>query len=141
MADRGFNFAGFMIRWILALLLVFSTYNPSGYSWYHWLVGAESIVDPLLALVAVLLLIGWVIYVRATARSLGVIGTLLALALFGTLVWTLIYYKVISLTNTTLLSYIVLVILSAVMATGLSWSHIRRRISGQLDVDDRDDDD
>lgn len=140
MADRGFNFAGFMIRWILALLLVFSTYNPSGLSWYHWLVGAENKIDPLLALAAVLLLIGWVIYVRATARSLGVLGTLLALALFGTLVWTLIYYHLISLSNTTLLAYIVLVILSAVMATGLSWSHIRRRMSGQLDVDDRDED-
>lgn len=140
MADRGFNFAGFMIRWILALLLVFCTYNPSGYSWYHWLIGTENKIEPLLILVAVLLLIGWVIYVRATARSLGILGTLLALALFGTLVWSLIYYQIISLNNTTLLSYIVLVILSAVMATGLSWSHIRRRISGQLDVDDRDDD-
>ncbi|AKH19457.1 DUF6524 family protein [Sedimenticola thiotaurini] len=140
MADRSFNFAGFMIRWILALFLVFCTYNPSGYSWYHWLMGAENKIEPLLILAAVLLLIGWVIYVRATARSLGILGTLLALALFGTLVWALIYYQIISLSNTTLLSYIVLVILSAVMATGLSWSHIRRRISGQLDVDDRDDD-
>jgi len=140
MASRSFNFAGFMIRWILALFLVFSTYNPSGYSWYHWLTNAENKIDPLIALAAVLLLIGWVIYVRATARSLGVIGTLLALALFGTLVWALIHYQVISLGNTMLLSYIVLVILSAVMATGLSWSHIRRRMSGQLDVDDRDED-
>ncbi|WP_428622599.1 DUF6524 family protein [Sedimenticola sp.] len=129
-----------MIRWVLALLLVFTTYNPSGYSWYHWLAQAANKIEPLIALAGVLLLIGWVIYVRATARSLGVIGTLLALALFGTLVWALIYYQVISLSNTTLLTYIVLIILSAVMATGLSWSHIRRRMSGQLDVDDRDDD-
>ncbi|PLX63153.1 MAG: hypothetical protein C0630_03080 [Sedimenticola selenatireducens] len=140
MADRGFNFAGFMIRWILALLLVFSTYNPSGYSWYHWLTEAETKIDPLIALAGVLLLIGWVIYVRASARSLGVIGALLALAFFGTLVWALIHYQVISLSNTTLLTYIVLVVISAVMATGLSWSHIRRRMSGQLDVDDRDED-
>ena len=140
MADRGFNFAGFMIRWILALLLVFSTYNPSGYSWYHWLTEAETKIDPLIALAGVLLLIGWVIYVRASARSLGVIGALLALAFFGTLVWALIHYQVVSLSNTTLLTYIVLVVISAVMATGLSWSHIRRRMSGQLDVDDRDED-
>ncbi len=141
MAYRRFSFAGFMIRWVLALFLVFATYNPSGYSWYHWLAGAENKIEPLIALAGMLLLIGWVIYVRATARSLGVIGTLLALALFGTLVWALIYYQVISLDNTTLLAYILLIILSAVMATGLSWSHIRRRMSGQLDVDDRDDDD
>lgn len=140
MADRSFNFAGFMIRWVLALFLVFLTYNPSGYSWYDWVMRAENKIDPLIALAGVLLLIGWVIYVRATARSLGIVGTLLAVALFGTLVWALIHYQVIALSNTTLLTYIVLVIVSAVMATGLSWSHIRRRMSGQLDVDDRDED-
>ncbi|WP_275099557.1 DUF6524 family protein [Sedimenticola hydrogenitrophicus] len=140
MAERGFSFAGFMIRWTLALFLVFSTYNPSGYSWYHWLAGAEQKLDPLIALAGLLLLIGWVIYVRATARSLGMLGTLLALALFGTIVWALLHYQLIALSNTSLLTYIVLVILSAVMATGISWSHIRRRMTGQLDVDDLDQD-
>ena len=140
MADRSFNFSGFIMRWAMALLLVFLTYNPSGYSWYHWLVGAENKVNPLIALTGLLLLIGWVIYVRATARSLGILGTLLSLALFGTLVWALIYYQIISLENTTLLVYLLQVILSAVMATGLSWSHVRRRLAGQFDVDDTDED-
>lgn len=128
------------MRWVMALLLVFLTYNPSGYSWYHWLAGAETKIEPLLALSGLLLLIGWVIYLRATARSLGIIGTLLSLALFGTLVWSLIYYQIISLANTTLLVYLLLVILSAVMAIGLSWSHVRRRLTGQFDVDDSDED-
>lgn len=141
MAYRSFNFSSFMIRWVLALVLVFATYNPSGYSWYHWLQGAENKLNPMIALAAVALIIGWVIYLRATTRSLGVIGTVLAVAFFGTLVWALVYYNLISLENTTLLTYIVLVILSAVMGIGLSWSHIRRRLSGQLDVDDRDDED
>lgn len=140
MTDRSFNFSGFLMRWVVALLLVFLTYNPSGYSWYHWLAGAENKVEPLIALTGVLLLIGWVVYVRATARSLGIIGTLLSLALFGTLVWALIYYQILSLDNTTLLTYLLLVILSAVMAIGLSWSHVRRRLTGQFDVDDSDED-
>ncbi len=140
MTDRSFNFSGFMMRWVMALFLAFLTYNPSGYSWYHWLAGAENKVNPLIALSGVLLLIGWVIYVRATARSLGILGTLLSLALFGTLVWALIYYRFISLDNTTFLAYLLLVILSAVMATGLSWSHVRRRLTGQFDVDDTDED-
>jgi len=140
MVDHSFNFSGFMLRWGMALLLVFLTYNPSGYSWYHWLAGAENKIEPLIALSGVLLLIGWVIYVRATARSLGVMGTLLSLALFGTLVWALIYYQIISLDNTTFLTYLSQVILSAVMAIGLSWSHVRRRLTGQLDVDDSDED-
>jgi hypothetical protein len=51
----------------------------------------------------------------------------------------LIDYNVLSVENTTVLTYVVLTMLSAIMATGMSWSHIRRRMSGQLDVDDVDD--
>ena len=36
------------------------------------------------------------------------------------------------------LQYIVLIMVSLVLATGMSWSHIRRRLTGQLDVDDVD---
>ena len=37
------------------------------------------------------------------------------------------------------IAWVVLVILSLVLATGMSWSHIRRRMSGQFDVDEKDD--
>ena len=85
-----------------------------------------------------MLLIGWVIYVRATIRSLGIVGTTLASALFGVFVWLLIDREILSLDETTLLQYIVLIIVAMIMAIGMSWSHIRRRLSGQLDVDDVD---
>ncbi|MET0118455.1 MAG: DUF6524 family protein [Sedimenticola sp.] len=139
MADKGFDFSNFLIRLVMALILVFATYNPSGYSWYHWFTGSENKIDPLIALAAIVLIIGWAIYLRATMRSLGVIGTTLAVAFFGIIVWSLIEYQVLSLDNTTALEYIVLVMLSAIMATGLSWSHVRRRLTGQIDVDETDD--
>ncbi|MES9959108.1 MAG: DUF6524 family protein [Sedimenticola sp.] len=139
MADKGFDFSNFLIRLVMALILVFATYNPSGYSWYHWFTGSEHKIDPLIALAAIVLIIGWAIYLRATMRSLGVIGTTLAVAFFGIIVWALIEYQVLSLDNTTALEYIVLVMLSAIMATGLSWSHVRRRLTGQIDVDETDD--
>ncbi|HHO69516.1 MAG TPA: hypothetical protein ENK12_10830 [Gammaproteobacteria bacterium] len=138
-ADR-FSFSNFLIRFVLATLLVFATYNPSGWSWYHWFVGAANRLDPLIVLAGVVLVIGWVIYVRATLRSLGEIGTLLAVAFFGALVWVLVDYGILSLANPTALTYVVLVILAAIMATGMSWSHIRRRMSGQADMDDVDED-
>ena len=34
------------------------------------------------------------------------------------------------------LAWVALVAIATVMAVGLSWSHVRRRVSGQLDVDD-----
>ena len=36
----------------------------------------------------------------------------------------------------TAVTYIILVVISGVLATGISWSHIRRRMTGQVDVDD-----
>ncbi len=136
MAVKSFNIGNFLIRLILAIALVFATYNPSGYSWYHWLVNSNFAVDPIIILAGILLLIGWIIFLRATLRSLGAAGTVLAMAFFGVIVWALIYYKWLSLDNVTAMQYVALLVLSAILATGMSWSHIRRRMTGQLDVDD-----
>jgi hypothetical protein len=32
-----FTWASFFIRWLAITALVFATYNPSGYSYLHWL--------------------------------------------------------------------------------------------------------
>ena len=138
MPSKHFTFASFLTRFVLALVLVFGTCNPSGYSWYHWLRGTAQRLDPLLALATVVLLIGWVIYLRATFRSLGAIGTILAVAFFAALTWLMIDYHLLSLDSPTVFAWVILSMLAAVMATGMSWSHIRRRMSGQLDVDDVD---
>ena len=84
------------------------------------------------------LLIGWVIYLRSTLRSLGEIGTFLAVAFFAALTWVLVSYGWLSLDSPNVFTWVVLTMLAAIMATGMSWSHIRRRMSGQLDVDDVD---
>ena len=140
MTQKSFNFNNFLVRFVLALVLVFASFNPSGYSWIHWFMNAANKFDPLLILGLVVLLIGWAIYIRATIRSLGAIGTMLALAFFAALVWVMVDYEVLSLDDTTALEYVVLVMLSAIMATGISWSHVRRRMTGQVDVDEVSDD-
>ena len=136
MASKGFNFFDFLIRLIAAIILVFATYNPSQYSWYHWISNATDRFDPVILFTGIVLLIGWVIYLRTTARSLGVLGVILALAFVASLVWVLVDFGVLSITNPTFFQYIVLFVLSLVLATGMSWSHIRRKMTGQIDVDD-----
>ena len=138
MAVKRFSFVNFLIRFVMALVLVFGTYNPSEYSWYHWFIHAADKFDPLLIFALVVLIIGWVIYLRATLRSLGGIGTILAVAFFAALTWMLISYGWLSLDSPSIFTWVVLTMLAAIMATGMSWSHIRRRMSGQLDVDDVD---
>lgn len=140
MAKYQFGWDNMAIRFIVALLLVFATYNPSGYSYYDWLWSTFPDYTPLLAFSGVVLLIFWVIFIRATLRSLGPIGLVLAVAFFGALIWLLMDWNLVPTDSAITISYIVLIGLSAVLAIGMSWSHIRRRISGQTDVDDVDQD-
>ena len=134
-----FNAGSFIGRWLFAILLVFGTYNPSDYSYVSWLLGENAEFGPILAIVGLVLLIGWIIYLRATFMALGVIGITLGAALFAAVIWLLVDIGLISLEATGVITYIVLLILSFILATGMSWSHIRRRLTGQFDVDDMDD--
>ncbi|WP_456405080.1 DUF6524 family protein [Thiolapillus sp.] len=136
MAVTAFRWTNFLIRVVVAFVLVFATYNPSGHSWVHWLIESTNKLDPMLILSAVVLIIGWAIYLRATARSLGFFGSLLVVALFGSMIWAMIFYGWLSLDNPSVLGYVALALLSVLLAVGISWSHIRRRITGQIDVDD-----
>ena len=134
-----FGWDNFLVRLAVALMLVFATYNPQEISYYHWaVVHWKESFSVLKAFVGVVLIILWVIYLRATFRSLGAIGLILAIAFFGTLLWLIIDLGWVSTENVNLLSYLVLIALACVLATGVSWSHIRRRITGQIDVDDAD---
>ncbi|MCG6867252.1 MAG: DUF6524 family protein [Gammaproteobacteria bacterium] len=140
MAAKEFTWSGFVVRLIFALFLVFATYNPSGYSYFHWVERTLPSFDPLMAITGVCLLIGWVIFLRATLRSLGPLGVILTSALFGAILWLVVDKGWIAPDSFTAISYIVLVLLSTILATGMSWSHIRRRMTGQFDVDEVEED-
>ena len=129
-----FTFTSFALRYAIALTLVFVTYNPSEYSWVHWLNSDVALVYK--AASGIVLLIGWVMFLRATWNSLGALGTLLTAAFFGVMIWLLIEWGLLTLDNTSVVVWVVEFILSGVLAIGMSWSHIRRRMSGQLDTDE-----
>ncbi len=40
MAVKSFSFINSLIRFVLAVVRVYATYNPSEYSWYHWFMQA-----------------------------------------------------------------------------------------------------
>lgn len=134
-----FSWQGFLVRFVAALVLVFATYNPEHLSYFHWaFADRDTQVLALKVFAGVVLLIGWTIFLRATLRSLGLIGSALAAAFFGTLLWLVIDLGWVSVDNRRMMSYLLLIALAAVLSTGLSWSHIRRRMSGQLDVNEVD---
>jgi hypothetical protein len=136
MAVKSIGWVGILLRFFVAIILVFATYNPTDYSYYDWFRNMLPEIDPLVIFAGVVLLIGWTIFLRATVRSLGAFGLLLAFAFFGTLIWLLIFWDLVPADSVTAITYIILVVISGVLATGISWSHIRRRMTGQVDVDD-----
>lgn len=140
MASNRFTVQSFSLRLIFALVLVYASYNPSGYSFFHWakdaLFGEALAIYPPFAMSAVILLIGWTIYLRATLLALGGLGLSLAFAFFAIIVWWFIDLGLLSFDSISVMTYIALFILAAILATGMSWSHLRRRMSGQTDVDD-----
>jgi hypothetical protein len=138
MARPQFTFASFVIRWIVALVLVFATFNPTDYSYYRWVVGPAGGDIALKVLAGVVLLILFVIYLRATWRSIGPIGLVLAAALLGALVWVSIDFGLLDLARPTIMTWIILFAVSTILAVGISWSHVRRRVTGQADMDDVD---
>ncbi len=139
---QNFNSQGFLLRFIFAVILVFVTFNPSGFSYFHWareiFSSAESSISPPFALISIVLLIGWTIYLRATLRSLGGFGLILAFAFFAIIIWWLVDLGLLGIERFSVITYIILLLTSAVLAVGMSWSHIRRRLSGQADMDDVD---
>ena len=94
---------------------------------------------PLVAFAGLVLVMGWIFFLRTTARSLGVVGLVLCTGLAAVILWMLFYYEFISTGSTTLIGWIVLILFSAILAAGMSWAHLRNRWSGQATVDDVDD--
>ena len=132
------TFGGFGLRLLAAVVLVAVTYNPEGVSYYDWALSGLPDFSVLKAFVGVILIIGWTIYLRATLRSLGPIGLGLTIAFFGTGLWLLVDLVGIPADSVRAVSYLVMVAVAGVLAVGISWSHVRRRITGQVDADDVD---
>ena len=138
MPNANFGFASFGLRALFALVLVFLTFNPSGYSFAHMIQEGFPKITPIEAVCGVLLLIGWFVYLSATFRAIGVLGMGLALALFAALIWLLISWGWLSLQDRNVIAWIALVVLALILAIGMSWSHLYQRWSGQATVDEVD---
>src|SRR5436309_3271677 len=131
---EAFGIQGFLIRWIMAMFLVLATFNPSGYSYYHWLANLENGDWILKVLVGVVLGILYATFGLATLRSLGRMGIVAWLLFFVTMTWLLVDLGLIRIAGGGTVATIALVDLANLLAIGLSWSYIRARLSGQADT-------
>lgn len=135
--NQPFRLSGLISRLAFSLLIVFVPYNPTGYSFYHWLIDMGSGLISLKILIFLLLAIVYWALVRigfGAFRLSGLIAASLAALLFSFIVITGVvphaagaswsFYFVLA-------QYIVLVAFAIVIAFGLSWSFIIERLTGQ----------
>ena len=135
---------GILIRLVVSLILVYATFNPEGYSFFDWAVRpliqgnmAAAGTQVPLKLLAGLVLVGlWAFFIQTTRRSLGWKGGLLILAIAGVLIWLLIDWHVLKPTSSRAIGHLILIALALLLTIGMSWSHLSRRMSGQVDTDE-----
>ncbi len=127
---------GFLIRWLAAFVLLAATFNPTELSYYHWAKENWNEQLPLAVLAGLILLVAFILFLTAVLRGIGAAGVLLVVAVLAALVWVLFDFGWISLDNPSTNTWIALVMFSIVLAVGMYWGILWRRISGQLEVDD-----
>ena len=132
-----FTVAGVAARALAGVALVLLTFNPSGRSYVHWALADLSTFSALKAVPGAILLCGWVLYVRAAYISLGWLGLLLLSTVFASVVWLLSDLGVLDMHRPDLFGWVALVVLGLILGIGLSWSLVRRRLTGQVDIEEQ----
>jgi Family of unknown function (DUF6524) len=120
---------GVFMRLVGALAVVLLTYNPMGYSFYHWAMRDFASMTAVKAFAGALLLVGWVVCIRTAFVSLGALGLLLSALVLGTLVWMLTDYGILNPDSPSLFSWVTLIIIGIIFGIGLSWSLLRARVN------------
>lgn len=128
--------SGFLLRWLFAFILVIITFNPTGYSLFHWVWPLNDVQLPLKILACIFLVGCYIFFLSATIKSLGLLGMIILLAFCATLIWLFADQGWLDLTNSGILSWVMIFMISTVLGIGVSWSHVKKRITGQFDTDD-----
>ena len=124
---------GVLVRVLAVLFLVSASYNPSGYSYYHWVMrsGSDFWVAKLFLLFV--LVTGYIICVNATIRSLGLLLGVPLLLVLATLIWLASDRGWLDLSDWLQRTLAFELALVLILGTGVSFSLIRYRLSGQMD--------
>jgi len=125
-ASARFTLGDFFARFGLALLVTAATYNPTRYSYYAWAQSTGFEWRPPTVFVGVVLLIGWVVCLRLTLRSIGGLGLLLANAFLAALFWLVASWRWLPIDNVAAISWLGLLSVASILAIGMSWSGWRR---------------
>jgi hypothetical protein len=131
-----FSYPGIIVRWLMSMFVVFAIFNPSGYSYVHWVLRDADQPWSLKVLAGLLLGSLATTFLLATIRALGLRGIVAATGLLAAATWAMIDLGLFR--NLSLSAYltIVLTVIASILALGLSWSNLTLRVTGQVDSND-----
>jgi Family of unknown function (DUF6524) len=133
---RNLTLGGVLARFVASLVLVIATFNPTGYSFIHWIAANFPHLEPIQLVVGIALLGLWLFFLHATWRSLGTVGVVLGLAFLAAVVWLFASWGWFHSATHIAMIWMALFLIACLLTFGLSWALIQRRISGQVVVED-----
>lgn len=138
-ALKGSSPAVLLTRMLIAAIVVFASYNPTGNSIFHWVINNDNPTDAWVILVAIIAVLANVALLIAAWKALGKLGTIIVLILFAALVYLSLQEGWVSAGNQISIQWLALILYSVFLGIGLSGAIIWRRATGQVVTDEADD--
>ncbi len=133
MSDQ-ITLAGVAARWAGAFFLLAALYNPSGYSYFHWVATTDLRYWSFKIVAGIVLAVFFGLYVNASRRALRLPGLIL-ISIASALATSIFFPRTIDIdTPAPQLIVFLQIIIANILAVGVSWSYVRQMLSGQMDV-------
>ena len=131
-----FDYRSIVARLLFSGFLVFAAYNPSGYSYFHW-IAAWSLDQWEIKMLAGILLLGLLIYLlQTTLSTLKPSRVVYVVAACGSASLVLGQASLIDLTLWSTWVNIGLVTAVVLLTVGMSLSHISQRLAGVVHTEE-----
>ncbi len=128
-----------LVRMLVAALVVFGTYNPTGKSLFHWVYRNDDPSNAWVILVAIVAILINIALLIAAWKALGKLGTIIVAIFFMALAYLSLQEGWISTSNGESIQWLALILYSVFLGIGLSGAILWRRATGQVVTDEAPD--
>ena len=131
-------FLALLLRVLVAAVVVFATYNPTGVSISHWIIAQPNPFDAWVLLVGIVTLLINVSLLIATWKALGALGTSIIVILFAAVAYLFFQEGWVSPESHASIQWLGLGLMSVFLGVGLGGAIVWRRMTGQVVTDESD---
>lgn len=128
-----FGFSDILLRFFALFCLMLISYNPYGFSIVAWI---QSDLSPFSIGCSLIVIAIWGVVLWMAYLGIGKLGGLLVMGILLVLLWMASSAGVTVFESFEGAVFTIEIFVSMLLAIGLSWAHLRRRISGQFSTDD-----